>query len=157
MKLLFTSIGFILAVFALGWEAAIFAGKHDDLNSIDQAVPVIRFERFDEARKALIIGLFNPGALPIEISRTELLYERGNKAAPTGFAIKEYGNKPLVLDPGDTILVPLAQSLPANSTTETGSYWGQLDFRIAGKIDFYSMRHKFNSNRIGTIKHSIKN
>ena len=156
-KLLFIGGGSILGAFTLGWVAAITAHKHGEFNGIAQAIPIIRFERFDEARKALIIGLYNPGALPMEISRTELVYEANNNSASPDFITNEYGDKPLVLDPGDTILVPLAKSLSLKSKTETGSYWGQLDFRIPGQVDFYSLRHRIDANQPGDINNTVKN
>ena len=154
-KLLFIGIGFILATFALGWEAAMMA-RPDEFKGMIQALPIIRFERFDEARRTLIIGLFNPGAFSIEISRTKLLYEANNKIASTDFVIKEYGDRPLVLDPGDTILVPLANNLSVKPKTETGIYCGQLDFKIPGKPDFYSVYHRFSASQLA-INNPVKN
>lgn len=142
-RFLFIGVGSILATFALGWEAAMMA-RPDKFEGMIQALPIIRFEKFDEARNALIVGLFNPGAFSIEINRTELIYEAANKSAATDCVITEYSDKPLVLDPGDTILVPLAKNLAVKSKIEVRNYRGQLDFKIPGKPDFYTMYHRFN-------------
>jgi len=145
----------VLVAFALGWVTSMFANKHSEYKGIAQAIPIIRYDRFDQARKALIIELFNPGALPMEISRTKLSYKVNNDIAATYFEIKEYGDRPLVLDPGDTILVPLVKNAPEKSKTETGSYWGQLDFRIPGQVDFYSVRHRFTASQLGDTNNSV--
>ena len=147
-KLLFIDVGFILASFAFGWEAALMANKHGELNAPAQAIPIIRFERFDETRNTLILGLVNPGKSPIEISRTELSYQVNDTLPSAEFDIKEYGNKPLVLDPGDTILVPLAKTQALKPRSEAGRYWGQLDFRIPGQIDFYSIHHRLSADQV---------
>lgn len=134
----------ILATFAAGFEIAMIANGHDEFNRRAQAIPLIRFERFDESRNALIIGLFNPGTLSMEINRTELLYQTDNKIPRVAFNPQEYGEKPLVLDPGDTILIPLQKSMLVKSQAKAGSYWGVLDFRIPGQADFYSVSHRFS-------------
>jgi hypothetical protein len=155
-KFLFVGVCSLLATFAIGWEAAVIAKKYDEFNGIAQAVPIIRYDKIDEARNELIIGLFNPGTLPIEIKRTELIYEPNNKINSTHFVIKDYDNKPLVLDPGDTILVPLQKNMSEKSKRDTGSYWGQLDFRIPGQVDFYSLRHRFSASQFGDFNNSVR-
>ena len=135
-----------LAMFATVSVIVIFINKHDNFNHITQAIPVIRFEYFDESRDALIIGLFNPGALPMEINRTELFYQADNKISKTTFNHKEYGDKPLVLDPDDTILVPLQYKQSTELQVEGGNYWGDLEFIIPGQTDIYILRHPFKQS-----------
>lgn|GEM_PF-5303428 len=142
-RLLFISTCAIVTAFAMGWLAALIANQYVEYKGIAQAMPIIRFERIDEVRKVLIIGLFNPGTLPIEISRTALSYKMNNEIVSADYIIKAYGNKPLVLDPGDTILVPLAKNASIKAKKEMGHYWGQLDFRVPGQVDFYSIHHRF--------------
>lgn len=155
-KLLLISAGSILTTVAIGWEVVMLMQKHDQLKGIvAQAIPIIRFERFDAVRNALIIGLYNPGVLPMEISRTALTYETDHKSASADCIIKEYGSKPLVLDPGDTILVPLHGHFPVESKTASGNYWGQLDFQIPGQVDFYSMHHRFSTSEFDAINDSV--
>lgn len=155
-KLLVAGIGFLAAV-AFGWEAAMIANPKSGFKSVTLAIPIIRFEKFDETRRALIVGLFNPGTLPIEINRTELIHEANDKITAADFVIKEYSDKPLVVDPGDTILVTLGNSQSFPPKTDTGSYWGKLDFRIPGHVDFYSLRHRFAANLYDDINHSAQN
>jgi hypothetical protein len=156
-KYLFISTLLILATFAIGWETAVNFKKHrESTDVVTLAIPVIRYDRFDEARNALIIGLFNPGTLPMEISRTELIYEANHAIASTDLAINDYDDKPLVLDPGDTILVPLRKSDPLKTNTATGSYWGHLVFRIPGQVDYYSVHHRFSAHQIGDVNNPVK-
>jgi hypothetical protein len=145
-KFIIISFCLILSTVAIGWGVAVVVGRHNKFNSVTQAVPIVRYERFDESRNALIIGLFNPGILPMEIDRTELFYQIDSNTSRVALNIREYGDKPLVLDPGDTILVPLQKTAFTKPQTQTGSYWGQLEFRIPGQADFYSLRHRFNPN-----------
>ncbi len=142
-KYFIISFGFMLVMFVIGWQSAMRVNDRAAISGVAQAVPVIRFERFDESRNAMIIALFNPGALPMEIDRTELMYQSSN--THPGFTIneQEYGDKPLVLDPGDTILVPLLKNNAIESRSETGSFWGELEFRVPGREDFYSLHHRF--------------
>jgi hypothetical protein len=154
-KFLFIGVCVILAAFSIGWLAAVIVNKRDEFKNIAQAIPIIRYDRFDKPRKALIIELFNPGALPMEISRTKLSYKANNDIPATYFAIKEYGDKPLVLDPGDTLLVPLVKNASEKSKTEMGNYWGQLDFRIPGQVDFYSVHHRFTASQLGNTNNSV--
>ncbi len=119
--------------------------NHQAFNGIIQAMPVIRFERVDNARHALIIGLFNPGNLPMEIHQTRLFYQRDSEIPILVSNPHGYGNKPLVLDPGDTILVPLQEDRVFYSQLmEPGRYWGELEFKIPQQADIYSLRHPFN-------------
>lgn len=153
-KLLLIFTGSMLTTFVLGWQAARQANNKDELDNIAQAIPVIRFIRLDKARKALIIGLFNPGKLPLEVSRTELIYEMDHAIDAPDSYVKEYGDKPLVLDPGDTILVPLTKQLVPLAASEAGSYRAQVDFRIPGRIYLFSLRHRFNERGFGRIDYS---
>ena len=147
-KFCFISFIILLAIFFIGWEVATIMYKDDQLKRMTWAVPVIDFERFDESRDALIIGLFNPGTLPMEISRSTLFYQVGDKIPVFKFNSRDYVNKPLVIDPGDTILVPLQNNSLPKSNLERGHYWGELEFRVPGHADFYSLRHRFNRQLI---------
>jgi hypothetical protein len=140
------SLCIIVAIFIAGWEMAILSNEYNKFSHITQAIPIIRFERFDKQRNALIIGLFNPGALPMEINRTELSFQRDDKLSRVVYSHQEYGEKPLVLDPDDTILVPLQKKQAMAFQSEKGSYWGELYFQIPGQTDFYSLHHRFNKN-----------
>lgn len=140
----FISLCIIVLTFAMGWRVVEMTHKHSELDSISQAIPVIRFERFDESRDALIIGLFNPGSKSMEINRTKLYFQADDKISTIFFNPREYGDKPLVLDPGDTILVPLLKDVVFKSSLENGNYWGELEFRVSGQVDYYSLRHQFN-------------
>lgn len=154
-KILYTAVCSILAAFSFGWIAAVIVNKYGEFKGIAQAIPIVRFENFDHVRKALIIGLYNPGVLPMEIARTKLSHKMNNDIAATYLVIKEYGDKPLVLDPDDTILVPFANNVSEKSKTEIGNYWGQLDFRIPGQVDFYSVHHRFHTSQPGETNNSV--
>ena len=138
------SLCIIVVTYTAGWEMAMMTHKYNELNGISQAIPVIRFERFDESRHALIIGLFNPGSQAMEIDRTKLYFQAENKISTVIFNSQEYDDKPLVLDPGDTILVPLQTDRVFKVSLERGNYWGELEFRVPGQVDYYSLRHQFN-------------
>lgn len=141
----FIILGILLVTFTASWGAAMMTYKHKELNHISQAIPVIRFERFDKDRNALIIGLFNPGSQSIEIDRTKLYFQAADTKSTLIFNPQEYIGKPLVLDPGDTILVPLHKDILFKSSLEKGDYWGELEFRVPGQVDYYSLRHQSNS------------
>ena len=142
--ILFISLCTIVLTFTAGWKMAVMTHKYNELNAISQAIPVIRFERFDESRHALIIGLFNPGSQAMEINRTKLYFQADNKISTVIFNSQEYNDKPLVLDPGDTILVPLQKDRVFKASLERGNYWGELEFRVPGQVDYYRLRHQFN-------------
>ncbi len=152
-KLFFIFAGSMLTTFVLGWEAAMLSDKKNEVSGIAQAIPVIRFIRFDKVRNTLIIGLFNPGKAPLEVSRTELMRVTGNEIADTDADsyVNEYGDKPLVVDPGDTILIPLTKSLAVFQNTQAGSYRTQLDFRIPGQIYLFSIRHRFSDGQLSDL------
>jgi hypothetical protein len=152
-RILFISLFTLLLTFAAGWEIAM-TNKYNKLNKTTQAIPVIRFERFDESRNALIIGLFNPGTLPMEIDHAELFYQAANNKSSVTFNTPNYTDKVLVLDPGDTILVPLQKPSPAITQVKDGVYWGKLDFKIPGQTDFFSLHHRF-SHTLHSAKNSI--
>jgi len=141
----FIILGTLLVTFTVGWGVAMMTYKHKELNPISQAIPVIRFERFDKDRNALIIGLFNPGSQSIEIDRTKLYFQATDTKSTLIFNPQEYTGKPLVLDPSDTILVPLYKDTLLKSSLEKGDYWGDLEFRVPGQVDYYTLRHQFNS------------
>jgi hypothetical protein len=145
-KFIVISLCLILSAVAIGWGVTVVIDRHYKFNSVAQAVPMVRFERFDGSRSTLIIGLFNPGILAMEINRTELFYRVDSSTSIVALYTHEYGDKPLVLDPGDTILVPLQKNTFAKLQAETGSYWGQLDFSNPGQADLYSLRHQFKPN-----------
>ncbi len=144
-KFIIISICTIVVIFAVGWEIVMFNNKSKNFNHITQAVPVIRFERFDKQRNALIIGLFNPGTFPIEINRAELTFYSNEKLPGIIFSDQEYDEKPLVLDPDDTILIPLRIKHMFKFLEEKGNYWGELYFQIPGQKDFYSLHHRFSN------------
>jgi hypothetical protein len=80
----------------------------------------------------------------MEINRTELSFQRDDKLSRVVYSHQEYGEKPLVLDPDDTILVPLQKKQAMAFQSEKGSYWGELYFQIPGQTDFYSLHHQFS-------------
>jgi len=131
-------------MFAMGWGMALFIKGHNEFTRAAQAIPVVRFEHFDESRNALILALFNPGTLPMEIDRTELIYQSNSNNPRFTSNVREYGDKPLVLDPGDTVLVPL-KKIRLNLQTESEILWGNLEFRVPGRKDFYSLHHRINT------------
>jgi len=145
-KFIIISLCIIVAIFATGWEMAMLSNEYKKFNHITQAIPVIRFERFDQQRNALIIGLFNPGTLPMEINRTELSFQRNDRCSRVVYSHQEYDEQPLVLDPDDTILVPLHKNKLVEFQSEKGNYWGELYFQIPGQTDFYSLHHRFSKN-----------
>jgi len=145
-KFFIISLCTLLTVLVASWEIAHINNKQEEINHSVQAIPVIRFECYDEHRNALIIGLFNPGTLAMEIYRTELYYQLDNKLPRVAFNHQEYNEKPLVLDPGDTILIPLQKKKVAEFQMEKGNYWGELNFQIPGQADFYSLHHRFGQN-----------
>jgi len=119
--------------------------NHQAFNGVAQAMPIIRFERVDNSRHALIIGLFNPGNLPMEIHQTRLFYQMDDEIPMLVSDPHGYGNKPLVLDPRDTILVSLQEAKVFYSQLiEPGRYWGEIEFKIPQQADIYSLRHPFN-------------
>ncbi len=144
-KIFIMSLWLIIASFFLGWGAAIFLGYQNEFVKAVQALPIIRSEYFDPSRNALIIAVFNPGGFPVEIDETKLIYQTMGKNPSTTFDIREYGNRPLVLDPGDTILVPLVKTISVESQTNTNRYWGVLKFRTLQGKDFFSLHHRFNT------------
>ncbi len=141
-KYFIISLCSILAAFAIGWGTAQFIENQDKFIGVVQAIPVVRFEHFDKSRNALLLGLFNPGNLPMEIDRTELIYQLNTNDLQFITNVREYGDKPLVLDPGDTILVPLKKNAFTGLQTESGSFWGNLEFRVPGTEDIYNLHHK---------------
>ena len=143
-KIFIMSLCLIVASFLFGWWAAIFLGYQNEFVKAVQALPVVRSEYFDPSRNALIIAVFNPGGGPVEIDETKLIYQTIGNNPSTTFNIREYGNKPLVLDPGDTILVPLVKTISVESQTKMERYWGVLKFRIPEGKDFFSLHHRFN-------------
>jgi len=146
-KLIISGLILVMIIIGVAWGINLFVkGCNKDRGKVAQAVPIIRFEKFDSAQNRLIIGLLNPGSKPMEIDRTELIYKMNNKIVSTDLVIKEYGNKPLVLDPGDTVLVPLTKRHANDSKKVTGHYWGRLDYRIPGQVDFYRVYHQFRIN-----------
>ncbi len=81
---------------------------------------MVRFERFDESPNAMIIGLFNPGKVAMEINHTKLFYQEDNNTSKVTFNNPDYSGKPLVSDPGDTILIPLKNSISDYSDYSQG-------------------------------------
>ena len=154
-KFLIISICTIIASVASGWGLAIL-NKDKNASHLSQALPVIRFERFDEGRDALIIGLLNPGNLAMEINRTELSFERNNMLPGIVFSHQKYGEKPLVLDPGDTILIPLQKQQELMSQAEKGSYWAALYFQFPGQKDVYSLHHRVSKKHLNGTGNLIK-
>ncbi len=134
----------ILLTFLAGWKVAKMTSKYNEFNTVNQAMPVVRFDRFDKSRNAFIIGLFNPGGMAMEVNHTELLYKTDNKTCSVVSNNQNYSNKPLVLDPGDTILIPLQKKINVKSRLQPGDYWGRVDFKISGQADFFSLHHKFS-------------
>jgi len=144
-KYIIVSISLILAGFATGWEtAALHTAGLDESFRIAQAIPVIRYEHFDASRNALMIALFNPGRLPVEVDRTALTYQTSSHNPEFTANTRDYGDKPLVLDPGDTILIPLEKPIQIKTQSENDRLWGELEFRIPGREDLYWLRHRFN-------------
>jgi len=150
------SLCIIVATFAAGWKMATLSNEYNKFSHITQAIPIIRFERFDEQRNALIIGLFNPGALPMEINRTELSYQKGGGLPRVVFSRQEYHDKPLVLDPEDTILIPFRKNKTVEFQAKKGSYWGELHFQVPGQTDFYSLQHQFIKNQLKDIHNFLQ-
>ncbi len=144
-KYFIISLCSMLVAFTIGWMTARFIKNKNEFTGIVQAIPVVRFEQFDASRNILILGLFNPGTLPMEIDQTELIYQSNSNNPHFISSVRKYGDKPLVLDPGDTVLVPLRKNMPAKSQAESGAFWGKLEFRLPGKEDFYSLHHHFNT------------
>ncbi len=139
------SLCLIIASFSLGLGTAIFLGYQDELVKAVQVLPIIRSEYFDQSRNALIIAVFNPGKGPVEIDETKLIYQAMGENPKTTFNIREYGNKPLVVDPGDTILVPFEKTISIESQTNFERYWGELKFRTPKRNDSFSLHHRFNT------------
>ncbi len=134
----------ITLTFLAGWKVAKMTRKYNEFNTVNQAVPVVRFDQFDKSRNALVIGLFNPGRMAMEVNYTELFYKTDNKTCSVVSNNQNYTDKPLVLDPGDTILIPLQKKINVKSRLQLGNYWGRVDFKIPGQADFFSLHHKFS-------------
>jgi hypothetical protein len=90
----------------------------------------------------------------MEIDHAELFYQAANNKSSVTFNTPNYTDKVLVLDPGDTILVPLQKPSPAITQVKDGVYWGKLDFKIPGQTDFFSLHHRF-SHTLHSAKNSI--
>ncbi len=155
-KFIIISICTIIVSVASGWGLVIINNEYKNSSHLNQAIPVIRFERLDERRDALIIGLFNPGNLAMEINRTELSFQRNDMLPGIVFSYQEYVEKPLVLDPGDTILIPLQKKKAFMFQVEKGSYWAKLYFQIPGQEDFYSVQHQVSKKQLNGTDNIIK-
>ena len=147
-KFITISICTIIASFASGWGMAILNNEYKNSSHLSQAIPVIRFEYFDGQRDVLMIGLFNPGSLSMEINRAELSFQRNDMLPGIVFSDQEYGEKPLVLDPDDTILIPLQKKQALMFQAGKGSYWAELSFQIPGQVDFFSLHHRVSKNHL---------
>ena len=82
----------------------------------------------------------------MEIDRTELIYQTAKQHSKYSFHVREYGEKPLVLDPDDTILVPLKKITVDDFQAGLDSFWGILEFRFADQNDLYCLRHHFRKD-----------
>ncbi len=137
---------FITLTFVIGWEVMVIKSNEGVPNAIKQAMPLVQHDYFDKSRNALVISLFNPGNLTIEVSATELLYKMDNDTSTVILNKQNYIDKPLVLDPGDTILIPLQGKDKVNLKMQPGKYWGNIDFKVPGQLDYFSLHHKFSHN-----------
>ena len=80
-KKIVISLCTITLTFFTGWKIAKMTSNNHEFKTINQAIPVVRFEHFYESRNVMIIGLFNPGEVAMEINHTELFYQK-NKPRP---------------------------------------------------------------------------
>ncbi len=143
-KYIILSLCLILAGFAAGWEIALHIERLDESFRAAHVIPIVRYEYFDVSRNALIIAVFNPGTQSLEIDKAELVAQARGKHSGFAFKTPSDGSAPLVMDPGDTILVPFKKTDSIDSQTDKKSLWGKLVFRIRGSEDIYSLRHHFN-------------
>ncbi|MFK5947735.1 MAG: hypothetical protein QM500_03060 [Methylococcales bacterium] len=137
---------FIMLILLIAWEVLAIKSNDGVSNAIKQAMPLVKHDYFDKSRNALVISLFNPGNLTIEVSATELLYKVDNNTSTIILKKQNYIDKPLVLDPGDTILIPLQGKDKVNQKMQPGKYWGNIDFKVPGLLDYFSLHHKFIHN-----------
>jgi len=145
-KYLFIIMLSLIVLLAIAWPTVRNYLRGYEANNCGrmQAIPIIRSEYFDRHRNALMIGLMNPGASPIEVKHTELSLAANNRDSVLAITVSNYGGRPLVVDPGDTILIPFPIG-QGKASDKNEPYWGHVSFQLANQPDHFTVSHQFKN------------